>query len=323
MSSRAPTTNEAGGNPEDTFRDSPLEKVRTLYAQFLQGLFYASPPGAYHWEPNEESEIVIGGENPIHASEIGRRPAITLTRGPVQFYTLGMDDMLSYDPHTGTKKKSVLVPGTMLINCCSRVAAECERLAWICGEQLWLHRELLMRAGFFEIGRQPSFGAPSPAGSIVSADSGDEWYVVTVTCPFQFYRTSQVSPLGESIVNSISMALRTDTQLAGGSCGGADSASAEPPFSVVGCPPGSFAPDASDVNGGTPNAGSTAPVYPTVPHPLNPAQQVHVRAVRPNCPAVKPPSIGGRTIPISTSTVEESCGKQTNAHVSETSLVKV
>lgn len=317
---RAPLTDSI---PDVNFRDDPLTMVKTLYIRFIQGLFHAAPVGAYHWEPGESSEIVITDENPIKPEIIGVRPCISVTRGPVQFFSLGLDDMLSYNFQTGQKNKSVIVPGTVTINCCSRVDIECDRLAFIVAEQLWANREILMKLGFFEIGRQPSIGAPTPAGSIISGDNGDEWYVVSVTCPFQFTRTTSVTPLGAKIVQGINLSLQAALRATGGSCGVPSTPGAEYPTFSQGCPPASFAPDASDVGGHTPNPGFGAPVLPVVPHPLNPAQMVVVRSVRPACPAVRPPAIGGRSIPISTSVVEESCGKQTDAHVTDTSTVKV
>lgn len=329
MPPKVPTTSPNGAFPEDSFKYSPLEHVRSLFVGFLQGLFKASPRGAYNWDPDPElSEIYISDESPIKDSVIGARPAISCTRGPIQFYSLGLDDMMDYDFRTGTKRKSVLVPGTMVINCSSREPIECERLAWICAEQLWLHRELLMAAGFFEIGRQPAIGSPSPAGSIIVNDSGDEWFVTPVTCPFQFYRTSQFSPLNKKILREMSLSIQSQLSCVnqqntriGGHCGPVDAPGAGLPFGVNGYLPPPFAPQASDVNGGTPNPGVAPAALQVVPHPLNPAQRVVVRASRPNCPAIKPAGMGGRAIPIAAVSVEESC--PVDVQVTSTSTVKV
>jgi hypothetical protein len=297
--------------------------VRSLFVGFYQGLFSAAEVGMYHWNENDElSEIYITDESPVKDTNIGQRPAISFTRGPVQFYSLGLDDMLETDLRTGSKTKSVLIPGTMTINCSSRAALESERIAFICAEQLWLHRELLMKAGFFEIGRGAQVSSPSPAGSIVQADSGDEWYVTSVPCPFQFYRTSMVTPLGAKILRDITLSLQARLLPVGrqyvgpgGHCGALGNAGVEVPVSVHGCRPPAFAPQASDAYGGTPHAGAIAPVLQTQPHPLNPAQTVVVRGIRPNCPAVRPPGMGGRSIPITSPTVEESCGAQADDHI--------
>jgi len=320
-SSRIPTTSLQGSD----FRNSPLEHIRILYVQFLQGLFWAAPPGHYHWEPDETTEIFISDENPLKADIIGNRPAIAVSRGPAQFQSLGFDDMDDYDFQSGAKKKSVLVPGTMTLHCVSRVDLECDRIAWVVAEQLWANRELLLRAGFFEVGRQPMIGAPSPAGSIVQADQGEEWYVTSVTCPWQFNRTTVVTPLGKEIIKGVELAMRARIRTVGqqkprgqeGSTGGADV-----PVNIQVCPPPPFSP-ASDVYGGTPQAGAPTPYLPKVPHPLNPAQMVTVRSVRPNSQAVNQPSIGGRALPIPAAPVEESCGIEADPHVTSTSTVKV
>lgn len=323
-STKAPTTIAAGRFPDD-FRNAPLVRVRTLFVRFIQGIFNAREPGDYHWNSDRElSQLFISDENPVKTASCGVRPAISVTRGSVQFQTLGLDDMQDYNFQTGKKTKGVLVPGTMTINCCSRVDLECDRLAWVVAEQLWMNRELLMKVGFFEIGRRPMIGAPSPAGSLVVGDGADEFYVTSVMCPWQFARTSSATPLGARVVQGINLALRTEPVIRDGEdAGWPDTSTAELPTFAFGCPPPSFAPDASDVYGGTPNPGEAAHVLPVVPHPLNPAQMVTVRSSRPYGPAIKPPSIGGRTIPIVPPTVEESCGKQMDAHVTDTNLFKV
>lgn len=286
MPSKIRQTTSQGEFPGSSFKDSPLEQVRTLYVGFCQGLFAAAPMGSYHWTPSlENTEIVITDESPIHVDSIGKRPAISFTRGPVQSYSLGNDDMLTYEFETGKKQKSILVPGTMSINSCSRSDLESERLAWIVAEQLWLHRELLMQAGFFEIGRQFIVGSPSPAGSVVAGDGGDEWVVTTVSSPFQFYRTSQVTPLGKQILDGVSLQFATS----------------RPVVTQVGFSTPDGVNPAVAVASNAPGVGSNR-----VPHPLNPSQMVTVRSARPNSPALRPPSIGGRAIPMTTSGVEQS-----------------
>ncbi len=301
-----PTETDPRGAFPSSFKYTPLQRVRELYVTFVQGLFGFSPRGQYHWSENpEESEIYISDENPVKAEVAGTRPAISFTRGPVQFYSLGFDDMLGYDYATGQKQKSVLVPGTMTINCSSRNDIESENIAWVVAEHLWLLREMLMKAGFFEIGRQPTVGAPSPAGSIVSNDGGDEWYVTPVTCPFQFYRTSQTTPLGLHILQGINIKLTARLQNVLSSGWPSSQGRPEVPYQIESSLPESFS-SASDARGGTPNPLGPPPDLPRVPHPLNPSQMVVVKPVRPYQAGLRPPSIGGRPIPLSPSTVEQS-----------------
>jgi hypothetical protein len=277
-------------------RESPLELVRTVFASFFQGLFHASPPGAYHFEPHEETEIVICDESPVHTEQLGVRPAIAVARGPVRFHSLGIDDLLAYDPQTGTKTKSVLCGGAMLVHGISRVLLESERLAWICAEQLWAHRELLLREGMFELGRRPEIGAPSPPGALLAGDGADEYVVTTVTCPFQFYRTTRVSPLGTRIVRGIGADLRARLARAG-SVGPADAGGPELPVGTRTCPPPPWSP-ASDARGHSAAPGRAAPLPVVAPHPLDPTRLVRVRVVRPFRHASRDPGTQG-ALPIS------------------------
>lgn len=307
MPTRLDETDPRGEIPDSSFKYTPLQHVRVLFASFVQSLFFSAPRGSWHWDPNlDDTELVVTDENPINIDTVGRRPAITFTRGPVQFYSLGLDDMLSYNMETGSKTKSVLVPGTMSVNCCSKNDLESERIAWIIGEHLWLLRELLMKQGFFEIGRQPSIGSPSPAGSIVTGDNAKEWYCTTLFCPFQFYRTGKVTPLNKKIIQDMQLSLSASTQPLSTNRYRQGVTGHELGVNLHECFPASFAPDASDAHGATPNMEGEQQVLPLVPHPLNPAKTVTVRYATPNRPGLRPPSIGGRVLPISKLCVEES-----------------
>jgi len=313
--SRIRQTQGQGEFPAHSFKYSPLEQVRTLYVGFCQGLFAAAPPGSYRWTPSlEDTEIIITDESPIHVDTIGKRPAISFTRGPVQSYSLGQDDMLSYDFETGKKKKSILVPGTMSINSCSRSDIESERIAWIVAEQLWLHREMLMKAGFFEIGRQFIVGAPSPAGSIVTGDSGDEWYATTVSSPFQFYRTSQITPLGREILEAINTNMSLSRVVNQPAAQPQPTLNPVPQF--VSTSSAATATSAATADGVPLHLGvdvieglvsnTNTGAGTSVPHPLNPNQMVVVKAARPNGPGLRAPGINGRAIPIQRVAVEQS-----------------
>lgn len=280
MSSKIRQTRAEADFPESDWKYGPLLQVRTLYVMFCQGLFAAAPKGTYRWAPQlEDSEISITDEKVINIDAVGIRPAINFTRGPVQSNTLGHDDMLEYNFQTGAKKKSVLVPGIMNINCLSRVDIESEQIAWVVAEQLWMHRELLMKAGFFEIGRNFIISAPMAAGSLVQGDASDEWVATTVSSPFQFYRTSQFTPINQQIVNNLGFNLNLQ---------------------------GKKVRALGPSEGYSLEATADGVVPPKQPHPLNPAQQVVVRSAHPNRPGLRPPAMGGRVLPIQRDTVEQS-----------------
>lgn len=306
MTGKIPETAPSDGFPDSSFKYTPVRHVRVMFIRFCQGLFHAAPLGCYRWDPDEnKTEIVISNENKLDSEVINRRPGLHFTRGPLQFYSLGIDDMLHYEWDIDKKTKAVLVPGTMTINCVSRVQQESEDLAWVVMEHIWLLRHLLMRAGFFEIGRQPQMGSPSPAGSIVANDQGDEFVSTPVSIPFQFSRTSSFTPLGKRIVQSIDFSLNyRPTPKYVGVQGLPFSQHFNGSNNVKYCPPESFAPDASDAQGLTPDpAGQRQVFLPKQPHPLNPAQTVSVRTVRTQRPARLHPA---GSVPITDPCVEES-----------------
>lgn len=312
MPSGVETTSPAVEFGGSSFKNTPLRQVRVLYARFLQGLFAAAPRGSYHWEPAlEDTEIVITDENPINLDVVGQRPAISLTRGPIQFYSFCLDDLMGYNFRTGAKKKTVLIPGTMSINCCSRVDIECDQLAFIISDHLWLLRGHLLKQGFFQIGQQLAIGAPSPAGSLVSGAGEDETYCTTVTSPFHFPRTGQVTPLGKQIIQSIEASLQIGGLRTYGEMGPVADTNAgayghELPFNITTYRPEAFAPYASDASS-TPNPAGLPQNKPhLVPHPLNPARNVIIKVSKPHTPGLRPASIRGQTIPIAPPSVEES-----------------
>lgn len=292
-----------------SFKTSPLEQIRTLLVSFVQGLYNGAPVGTYHWEPEEENtEIIIRDENPINVETAGQRPAVNFTMGGVDFYNVGMDDLNDYNFNTGKKTKGVLVPGVMSVNVSSRSDIEAANLAWHISEHVWLLREILLKQGFFEIGRGLKISPPSLAGSIVSGDMNDEWSVVTVSIPWQIARKSAFTPLGREVVDNICAFVTANTPQPVESTGWPAAPSGQRPYSISECAPPSFAPLASDAYGGTPDpSGTKSNPLPLVPHPLNPAKIVTVRVARPYRAGLRMSSAGrAPALPIDGRCVEKS-----------------
>ncbi len=271
MAGRNPETTPQPLFPETSFQYNPLTHVRVLFVRFIQGLFRAAPVGSYRYSDDPElTEIYVADEGEIDAAVVERMPAVSLVRGPVQFFSLGIDDLEKYDFATGKKTKGILLPGTMTINVCAKVSLESEAVAFIIADHLWLLRDLMMQQGFFEIGRGIQIGSPSSAGSIIANDMGKEMYCTPVSVPYQFSRLSSFTPLGREIIKSIEQCLTVRPGAPVGS-EGALKQSHELPYSFKLQFPPAFAPNALDV----PNAGCSVQ-----PHPLNPSQMVTVRKVR-------------------------------------------
>jgi len=266
--------------PTSSFRYTPLEHVRTVLVGFVQGLFAQAPAGEYRWDPDEDkTEIIIRDENILHPEVIGARPAVNLSRGAIQFYGLGFDDVTNYQATTGKKTKAVLIPGTHTIHVSSRSEIEADNLAWVIAEHIWLLRDLLMQQGFYEIGRNISIGAPSQPNSIVQGDAGEEWYLVSISVPWQFPRQSAMTPLGKPILESIELNIQAKGKVVQAPQGWPD-ADFELPVNIQREFPPPYA-DTSDAYNGTPNPLGTRQDLHKQPHPLNPAQTVTVKTIKP------------------------------------------
>lgn len=288
-------TSDNGAFPASSFKYGPLEHLRNLFVAFVQGLFEAAPRGAYHWDPSEDlSEIIIRDENPIHVTNYGERPCVNFTRGPMQFFGLGMGDVFDWRQDTGKVTKAVLLPGTMSINCSSRNDIESERIAFIISEHIWLLREQLMAQGMFDIGR-PTIGAPSRGGEVIASDSADEWYVTSANFPFQLYRTSQFTPLGRTVVENISLRMRAVAPPQPDK-GPLASGGHELPYGVVEHAPVLVPSTLDEVR---------------VPLENNPAKTVVVTASFPFRPGIRGLQVAGRALPFPGSSVEESAVPRT------------
>jgi hypothetical protein len=303
---RVPRTEPRGALPSSSFKYNPLQHVRYLYTVFVQGLFYRAPRGAYHWEQDpQDTEIFITAESPLNTTTLNDRPGITFTRSPVAFRHLGFDDMLKTNIASGAKMKGLLIPGTMVINCCSKNDLESEQLAWVTAEHVWLLRDMLMQQGFYDVGRNIQVMSPTKPSSIVEGEGAQEFYCTSVISPFQFQRTSMFTPLGQRLLQGLALQMHTErlgplqpgVPIVGGT------GPVDPPFEQDSFLPPPFAPGAADPNVRTPTSVGGLPL---VPHPLDPSKTVFVRPVRADQPGVMPPSIYGQVLPIGASPVTSS-----------------
>ena len=177
--------------------EDPAVYAMRLYVQFLQGLFNQVPVGTFHWEPdNETSEIVIRGETPLDLSVVGKRPAITVVMGPVQYQGLSIDQMLSFDPKTGKRLRTDLISSLFSVYCIAESDIIASRLGHIVSHFTRLKQRLLESpGGFYSIARPaPSSNTPSPAGSIIMGDPKG-LVMVQVNIPFSLQWTWSTTPI--------------------------------------------------------------------------------------------------------------------------------
>lgn len=272
------------------FYDQPLLNLRQAFLSFVQGLFVNAPKGqgCFHWDQDKSiTEFVIRDETPIDVSNIGDRPACNLTRGPVEFSTVGMNDMVSLDLETETMRKSAIIVGFVSLNVCAKVDLQCEYIAWVIAEHIWLLRHLFLKHGFFDIGQQPTIGSPSPAGSLVANDQGKEWVAVQVMVPYKFQRTSQYTPLNHQLIsNFMTSVIVPNTVVGTGTV-----------FQNNSLPPG-FDAGENVVPAEDPQL--TAARIPSAENPLKTVLQVTGNQ------AVRLPFFGGSAVPIQSGAVEQS-----------------
>lgn len=276
VTARSPETTPAALYPESSFQFNPLMHVRVTFVRFMQGLFASAPQGRYRWQEDvANTEIFISDEGVLSPEVVARVPAISISRGPISFYSMGIDDFDSYDPRVDKKTKTVLVPGTITINVCARLDLESEHVAYVVAQHIWLLRHLLMKQGLFDVGRGIQVGSPSAAGSVIADERGDEFRCTPVSVPYQFGQTSAYTPLNQEIANNIEtrMRLGTPPPFFRSVPGNNINQGHEQQVAVETSFPEAFAPQALDLQRSS---------LQIQPHPLNPAVNVNVRVVRPN-----------------------------------------
>lgn len=204
MSAQTPTTPEA-----PLTRLSPFFEAVRLLTSFLQWRFSELPVGSYRFDPasggpeQKNTEIFIGADTPINTETIGRRPAITVLRSPVQASGLSLNDMAFVNLATGGKTRMDLYPTNLMINVLSTEPVEAENLAFFCMEQVSAFREDICKESkglIMLIGPRPMISAPSPAGSLVDSTSV-EWCVVTVSFPAYLQHATTNLPLNRPILS--------------------------------------------------------------------------------------------------------------------------
>lgn len=190
------TVHTAGELTEGWLND-PLNYMVKAFIAFLQTIFESAPVGHFHWRPElEETELVITEENPVNLDAVEQKPLISVVLGSTRFNGTALDDLLTVSASDAKEIHTDLIPGTISLNCMSRVPQEARFLAWICARTTWNLRKIFLRGtNIHEIGRNITIGTISPAGALVQGDTEGEWHAVPVQCPFFMQWTDTVTPL--------------------------------------------------------------------------------------------------------------------------------
>ena len=200
--------------------EDPLAHWTRVFARFLQLVFGSFKKGAYHWDLDDRlSEIVIQDQGTVGKEVVEKRPAIILTRGPMQYGNLAMDQFAG--PQIGGPNPEVeygryhytdLISATMTYNCLSRVGLEAGRIAHICAMATRRLKRTLLHAGLHRVGEEVSIGAESPPGAIMQPDS-NEIVMVSVTIPFFYQDYWTIEPVDKLLLKNIDMVLRSEVRI--------------------------------------------------------------------------------------------------------------
>lgn len=214
------STVHSDGRIESSWLEDPLNYAVKAFIAFLQTIWESAPKGYMHWSPlAEETELVITEENPVAVNALEQRPAISVILGPTKFNGSSLDDLVHVSATNAKEIHTDLLPGTMTLNCLSRVPVEARFLGWQCARNTWILRKLFCRESHIhEVGRNISIGPISPAGALAQGDTEGEWHSVQVSCPFFLQWTDSVTPLrhdwsGRPIHSLQSIGMRLQTRM--------------------------------------------------------------------------------------------------------------
>lgn len=187
--------------------NNPLLYAQRLYVQFLQGLFNFNPPGCAHWEPDDDTtEVVIRAQAPLDLRNAGKKPAITVVLGPVQFQGLSIDQLAYMNMVTERKVHSDLISGHFVVYSLAESDIVAQWLSSIVVSGTMVNRRLLEGpGGFHQIARPaPSSNSPSPPGGLIQGDPNG-LVMVQTNIPFTFQWTWSTEPSAPSRDRSTAM----------------------------------------------------------------------------------------------------------------------
>jgi len=187
--------------------DNPLLYAQKLFVRFLQGLFNFNAEGKFHWEPDaERTEVIIRAEAPLDMKTVGKKPAVTVVMGPVQYQGLGIDQLMYMNLTTGRRVHADLISGHFVVYCLAENDVVAQWLAHLVVHGTYANRRLLEGSGgFHQIARPAaSQNSPSPPGALIHGDPTG-LFMVQVNLPFSFQWTWAEEPTAPASARSIDM----------------------------------------------------------------------------------------------------------------------
>ncbi len=161
----------------------------------------------FHFEPGEEdystaeteTELIVSDAGAVGTDTVETRPAILISRGPFAYGNVSLDQLLEQDLASGNRTHTDLLSGSFVVNCVSKIGLEAEKLALLVAKAIRMYRRQLQVAGFFYIGHMIQVGQESPAGTLVSGDSEEDFVTVSVTFPVYYQESWTVTQDAETL----------------------------------------------------------------------------------------------------------------------------
>lgn len=182
-----------------------MSDTKDILIRFLQEYFSLQTPGEGMFyfakgitegdlgpTDEENTEVIITDAGSLGTDVVEKRPAIVLARGPFAYANTALDNFLGSEEVNDKRTHTDLLTGSFVINCVSRNGLEAEKLALLVAKAIRIHRRRIQLAGFFQIGQRIRIGSESPANSIVSGDSEEDFIAVPVTFPVYYQETFSV-----------------------------------------------------------------------------------------------------------------------------------
>jgi hypothetical protein len=207
LSTRVPTGETQPQGPGE----DPLLYYTRVFARFLQVYFATFPKGSYQWsEDDKNTDIVIKGEGSIASEVVERRPAIVVSRGPVGFGNISMDQFKGFDFQTGRRDHTDLLSASVTYQCLSKSGLEAQRIAWAAAYITRVEKRTLAGVpGIHRVGEELQIGAESPPGSVIPSNPR-EIIMVPVSVPFYFQQNWSTEPRDKVLLKQIGVTVRSE-----------------------------------------------------------------------------------------------------------------
>jgi len=199
----------------DVAKDRILEFLQRLFAQDELYGTEGKLENDFKWHLDTSlTKILIMDSNTENLEEVEKRPALILSRAPIQWQKLAIDQFVGANWQTGAKQYSDILSTSLRINCFSRNGLEAELLSCIVFQSMqFFARELKSLNEIFDV-TSVSIGEEA----IVSSDSQIDLSVVPVIIGLYLQNQWRTTPEGV-IVNSFGIGINYGGKLPSGKQG--------------------------------------------------------------------------------------------------------